>query len=132
MTRLFILSPDKTIRVIIEHYGAEGDARKALLPSPLGGSCQAAEPNEDDYRTASQSPLGPMDHIHNDRHLAYGIVAGRPLGSIASHTKPQPRIQIEAQLRALREFIKTQLESLNNATLRMDLSGGWVSMKRCG
>ena len=125
-----MLGPEKTIRIIIKRYDAEGGARKALLPAPLGGSCEAAKPNEDDRRRASDLRIGPMDHMDNERHLAYRIVPGSPLGPMASLVNPQSRDQIEKQIKALREFRKTQQQAFNNPALRMDLHQRWVSMRR--
>ena len=127
-TLVFILGPDETIRKFTKLYEAGTDARKALLPSPLGGSCQALEPDDHDRLRASQLLLGPMHHIDNKRYLAYAIVAGRPLGSIDSHATPQPRIEVQAQQQALHELIKTQLKSFDNAVLRIDLRNWWVSI----
>ena len=110
-----MLDPAKTKRTMLDLFQAKGRPRKAaLVPQPLGGSLPAAVPSAADRRRA-QEVQGNEDkqllHLDDKRFLAYGIIAGRPIGPLSSHM-PQTKKQVETQEEARRERARRSEKSL--------------------
>ena len=111
-----MLDPAKTKRTVLDLFQAKGRPRKAaLVPQPLGGSLPAAVPSAADRRRA-QEVQGNEDeqllHLDDKRFLAYGIIAGRPIGPLSSHMPQTNKEQLEAQEEARRERARRSEKSL--------------------